>query len=199
MVLDVIFLLFAAVGFYSGYSRGIISTVFTVLSFTVGLLASFKLAPAFTNFLEQILSNNHPLMFIAGFILSFIIVMVVLRMLSRGLEGILESANINFINQIIGGAVLTALAILVYSWLVWFGDKSHMIDPQTKKESMSYQYTKEFPGHMQTVFQSLKPVFTEFWNEALDFMDRMEDMSVRKSEGEATIYDLEDEEIKEEN
>ena len=100
MTLDIIFILFAGLGFWMGYSRGIIKTVFTVLSFTIGLLAAFKMAPAFTNFLEDLTKNNNPLMFIAGFLLSFIIMMVILRLIARGLEGLLKSANINFINQI---------------------------------------------------------------------------------------------------
>lgn len=194
MTLDIIFVLVAALGFWMGYSRGIIQTVFTVLSFTIGLLAAFKMAPAFTNFLEDLTKSDNPLMFIAGFLLSFIIMMVILRLISRGLEGLLKSANINFINQIIGGAVLGAGAILIYSTMVWFADKSHMIDQKTKEESLTYNYTKEFPGQMKVVGEQLKPVFTDFWNEALDFMDKMEDMSVRRSESDPTIYDIEEDE-----
>lgn len=194
MTLDIIFILFAGLGFWMGYSRGIIKTVFTVLSFTIGLLAAFKMAPAFTNFLEDLTKNNNPLMFIAGFLLSFIIMMVILRLIARGLEGLLKSANINFINQIAGGVVLGALSILVYSTMVWFGDKSHMIDQQTKDTSITYRYTKEFPGQMQAIATQLKPVFTDFWNEALDFMDRMEDLSVERSEEKPTIYDIEEDE-----
>ncbi|MEM6318391.1 MAG: CvpA family protein [Bacteroidota bacterium] len=194
MTLDIIFVLFAAIGFYTGYARGIIKTVFTILSFTIGLLAAFKMAPAFTNFLEDLTKNDNPLMFIAGFLLSFIIMMVILRLISRGLEGILKSANINFINQIIGGVVLGAGSILIYSTLVWFADKSHMIDSQTKQSSLTYAYTKEFPSQMKVVGEQLKPVFTDFWNEALDFMDRMEDMSVQRSESDPTIYDIEEDE-----
>jgi len=194
MTLDIIFVLVAALGFWMGYSRGIIKTVFTILSFTIGLLAAFKMAPAFTKFLEDLTKNDNPLMFIAGFLLSFIIMMVILRLISRGLEGLLKSANINFINQIMGGAVLGAGAILIYSSLLWFADKSHMIDPETKKTSITYTYTKEFPGQMQVVAAQLKPVFTDFWNEALDFMDKMEDMSVQRSEADPTIYDIEEDE-----
>ncbi len=194
MTLDIIFVLVAALGFWAGYSRGIIKTFFTVLSFTIGLLAAFKMAPAFTNFLEDLTKNDNPLMFIAGFLLSFIIMMVVLRLIARALEGILKSANINFINQLIGGAVLGAIAILVYSTMVWFADKSHMIDQNTKDTSITYIYTKEFPGQMRVVGEQLKPVFTDFWNEALDFMDRMEDMSVQRSEADPTIYDIEEDE-----
>ncbi len=194
MTLDIIFVLVAALGFWAGYSRGIIKTFFTVLSFTIGLLAAFKMAPAFTNFLEDLTKNDNPLMFIAGFLLSFIIMMVVLRLIARALEGILKSANINFINQLIGGAVLGAIAILVYSTMVWFADKSHMIDQNTKDTSITYIYTKEFPGQMRVVGEQLKPVFTDFWNEALDFMDRMEDMSVQRSEADPTIYDIDEDE-----
>lgn len=193
MTLDIIFLLFAILGFWAGYSRGIISTFFTILSFTVGLLAAFKMGPAFTNFLKDITNNDNPLMFVAGTLLSFIIMMVILRLISNGLEGLLKSANINFINQIIGGTVLGALAILVYSMLVWFGDQSHMIDQQTKLESKTYTYTKEFPDQMKGIAYQMKPIFTDFWNETLDFIDKMEDMSVRKTETEATIYDMEEE------
>jgi membrane protein required for colicin V production len=193
MTLDIIFVLVAAFGFWMGYSRGIIKTVFTILSFTIGLLAAFKMAPAFTNFLEDLTKDDNPLMFIAGFFLSFVIMMVILRMLSRGLEGLLKSANINFINQIIGGMVLGAGAILVYSTLLWFADKSHMIDQKTKETSITYVYTKEFPGQMKVVGEQLKPIFTDFWNESLDFMDRMEEMSVRRSETDPTIYDIEEE------
>ena len=194
MTLDIIFVLVAALGFWAGYSRGIIKTFFTVVSFTIGLLAAFKMAPAFTKFLEDLTKNDNPLMFIAGFLLSFIIMMVVLRLIARALEGILKSANINFINQLIGGAVLGAIAILVYSTMVWFADKSHMIDQNTKDTSITYIYTKEFPGQMKVVGAQLKPVFTDFWNEALDFMDRMEDMSVQRSEADPTIYDIEEDE-----
>ena len=194
MTLDIIFVLVAALGFWMGYSRGIIKTIFTILSFTIGLLAAFKMAPAFTRFLKDITQNDTPLMFIVGFLLSFIIMMVILRLISNGLEELLKSANINFINQIIGGAVLGAGAILVYSGLLWFADKSHMIDPQTKKTSITYNYTKEFPGQMQIVAAQLKPVFTDFWNEALDVLDKMEDMSVQRSEADPTIYDIEEDE-----
>ncbi|MEM1121520.1 MAG: CvpA family protein [Bacteroidota bacterium] len=196
MTLDIIFVLVAAFGFWTGYSRGIIKTVFTILSFTIGLLAAFKMAPAFTNFLEDLTKSTNPLMFIAGFFLSFVIMMVILRLISRGLEGLLKSANINFINQIVGGVVLGAGAILLYSTLLWFAEKSHMIDQQTKDTSITYRYTKEFPGQMKVVGNTLKPVFTDFWNEALDFMDKMEDMSVQRSETDPTIYDIEEDENK---
>jgi len=196
MVLDIIFLMVGAYGFYLGFSRGIIRTVFTILSYTLGLIAAFKFSPAMTNMLKDIFSNNNPLMFIAGFLLSFILTMVILRMISRTLEGILESININIINQLAGGALLAAVMILIYSWLLQFADNSRVLTEDVKQESITYEYVKEYPKYINVAFQALKPTFEEFWYHAVDFMDQVQDMgesTLERSETEPEIYDMEEE------
>ena len=71
------------------------------------------------------------------------------------------------------------------------------MDPQTQAESVTYRYTRDFPDHMKVVTDQLKPVFSDFWHEAMDAIDRMEDLSVRKSETDPTIYDIEEDAIEE--
>ena len=195
MTLDIIFGVMAMLGFYMGYSRGIISTVFTVISYTVGIIAAIRIAPAFTRFLTDIVkSDNEVLMYIAGIILSFVIIMLILRLVSNGLEGILKSANINIINQMAGGALLCAVSIFLYSSMLWFADRSHLIDATTKSESVTYPYTKQFPNQVKGITQRLKPMFIEFWNETLDVLDKVEDMGVERTESDPTIYDIDEEE-----
>lgn len=193
MVIDIICVIFAAYGFYLGFSKGIISTVFTVLSVFMGIIAGIKFAPAMTEFLENILGKESPLMFVAGICLSFVLTMIFIRMIARGLEGVLESANINVINQFAGGVLLAGIMVLFYSVLVWAGMKSHVIDDRTKAESFSYKYLKPFPGQAYAVAVKLKPAFDEFWDYSLDVMDKLEKVSVQRTE-DNTIFDIEEEE-----
>lgn len=192
MAIDIIFVIMAGFGFYLGFSRGIISTIFTIISFTFGLMAAFKFSPAMTKFLEDIFNTSNPLMFIAGFLLSFIITMVFLRLIARGLETLLETAQINIINQILGGALLSGIMILVYSMLLWFSEQSHLVDQQTQQQSFTYPYLKEFPGQVWVIAEKLKPTFEEFWDYSVDMMDRLEDMGVERTESEPNIYDIEE-------
>ena len=76
-------------------------------------------------------------MFIAGFLLAFVLTMFLIRLFARGLEGLLERANINIVNQVAGGLLLSGLMILLYSVILWFGDKSHLIDDATKRQSLT--------------------------------------------------------------
>jgi len=182
MVIDIIFALTVLYGFYLGFSRGIISTVFTLLSLTFGLMAAFKFAPGMTLFLERSFSSNSPLMFLAGFLLSFTVTMVILRMIARGLEGILKTANINVINQMAGGVLLAGILVLFYSFLLWFADSGHMLDQQTKDESFTYIYLEQFPGEVRELGTRVRPVFEEFWDQSMEMMDRLERMSIEQTE-----------------
>ena len=192
MVVDIIFVIVLLTGFYMGFSKGIIQSVFTVLSLLFGLMAAFKFSRPTTQFLETSFNTDNPLMFIAGFLLSFVVVMIFIRMIARFLEGLLKSANINVINQMAGGVLLSGVMILLFSVLLWFADQARMIAPQTKVDSYSYPYIKDYPTHLKELGIRLKPVFHNFWDQSMDMMDKLEQISIEQTE-KTHIEDLSDE------
>jgi len=189
MAIDIMFGIMVLIGFYIGFSRGIIRTVFVVLSVVFGFMAGFKFAAPMTSFLQNATGQKTPMMFAAGFLLSFAIVMIMIRLLAKGLEGILQTARINVINQILGGIVTSFFMILLYSFLLWFAEQSHMIAPETKRQSITYIYVKEFPGQAQKVFVQAKPIIKEFWEQSMDVMDQIEEIGVEKTTNEE-VYDI---------
>ena len=189
MAIDLIFVVLAAWGFYLGFSRGIIKTIFTILSVVFGLMMAFRFGPTVTGTLESLFSEN-PLMFIAGFLLTFVGTMFIIRFLASSLEGVLESANINFINQIIGGFFVSALIVLVFSMILWFGDKSHLVGESTKEESVTYSYLEKYPQKVWALSAKAKPIFEDFWDHSIEFMDDLEKMSVERRESDPEFYDI---------
>lgn len=193
MVIDIIFAAAAIWGFYLGFSRGIIKTIFTILSVVFGLMIAFRFGPDITVLLERTVSDN-ALMFIAGFLLTFVLTMVGIRLFANFLEGALESANINFINQIIGGFFMAGLIVLVYSMLIWFGDRSRLIEDATKAESISYAYLEQYPEQVWKWSGKARPVIEDFWDHSLEFMDRLDKAKVEREESDPYIYDIPDDE-----
>lgn len=194
MIIDLLFLITAIYGVYLGYSRGIIKTVFTVLSVLFGIIIAFRFSPDTTKLLETLFTSTNPLMFIAGFLLTFVLTMIGIRTFARVLENGLESANINFINQAAGAALTAAFTTLLYSSLVLFADKAHLIEENTKDESFTYSYLEKYPKTMWRVVGQAKPALQRFWDRSVEFMDRLEDYRVEDAESEPTIYDIEEDE-----
>lgn len=192
MVIDLILAIAVGYGFFIGFSRGIIKTVFTILSVLFGLIAAFKFAPSMTNFLETTFNSTNALMFVAGFLLTFVLTMVLIRLFARGLEGIFQTININFINQVAGGIFLGIIMALLYSGILWFGDKSHLISDDTKQQSFTYHYLEKLPDQMWKAGKVLQPTLRDFWDHSVDFMDKLQEKSVERTESEPDIYDLEE-------
>ncbi|MCB0623480.1 MAG: CvpA family protein [Saprospiraceae bacterium] len=194
MVIDIIFVIMAGYGFYLGFAKGIIRTIFTILSFLFGLLAAFKFAPAATKFLETAFDSNNPMMFLAGFLLSFVLTMILIRLVARAIEGFLRTANINIVNQFAGGLLLAGMMTLLYSMVLWFGTQSKLIDEQTKSQSFTYTYLQHYPDRVWAAIKFIQPSVREFWDDSIDFMDQLRDRSMEQTDGEPNIFDIDDEE-----
>ncbi len=192
MVIDIIFFISAAYGFYVGYNKGIIKTVFSTLSIVLGLMAAMKFSPYMTSFLEDTFGQS-ALMFIAGFVVTFVGVMLLVRLLAKTVEGIFKTIKINVINKILGGALMSGFFILLFSILVWFGNESRVIDQKTKETSFSYVYLERIPIEARGLFMTLKPVFKDFWNYTLDYMDKIKRAGLEEQE-KTEIKDLPQEE-----
>ncbi|HKK75284.1 MAG TPA: CvpA family protein [Saprospiraceae bacterium] len=192
MWIDIVLLVVAGLGFMVGFSRGIIKTIFVILSYGLGIVAAIRFTPSMTNLLKQVTGEQSALMFIAGMILSFTITMLVIRLFARGIEGMLQTANINIINQAAGGALTASVAILVYAVLLNFIIAS---SPQGEREitegSSTYTYIKEYPELVWQVAKELKEPAQKFWDYAIDMMDQVEDITER-ADSENYFYDIEE-------
>lgn len=175
MAIDIILLIFAGWGFYVGYSRGIIKTIFAILSLLFGLLAGLKFAPAASEFLKTVFNSTNPLLFIAGFLLAFTLTMILIRMLAKGLEGILKTARINILNKIMGGLLISGTLIIVFSSILWFAVSAHILDQNVaQQDSKSFPYLIQVPEQVSYQIKQLKPIVIEFWERSMEMMDDLQ-------------------------
>ncbi len=178
MFIDLFCVLLAGVSFYLGYSKGILKSIFAILSILVGILATLKLSHIFIALVENTLRLDPRMNVIIGFVLTFLLFMIAIRMIGQGLEKILETAHINFINQLAGGIASAFITLLIYSSFIWFLNQVRLIKPETKQASFTYAYLETFPSKSRWVWEKCKPFFSEFWNKTQE--------AIRKSDQQAT-------------
>jgi uncharacterized membrane protein required for colicin V production len=173
MLVDLGLALVAVYAFYLGYSRGIIRTLFSIISLILGIAVAMKLSPFVISFFETVFNTQNSFTYIGGFVATFIIVIILLRLLGRGLEKVLRKFQINFINKILGGALLTFVFIVGYSYILWFLDESRLLNQNVKNSSASYAYLRDVPAASKETVAKLKPIFQDFWNKTMDTLDRV--------------------------
>ncbi len=190
MIIDVICLVIGLYGFWVGYSRGIIKTVLTTASLLFGFMAAAKFSPTVSSMLQDWFNGPKSVMFLAAVVLTFLLTLILFRFIANAMENMLESININFINQFMGGIVSVLMFSFVYSLLVAFADNSRLIDEQTKEDSVTFSLLEPLPGYAWEMGQAVWPVFKEFYNYALDVMDALDTQVERQNQD--SFFDLDD-------
>lgn len=192
MPIDLIFIIVFGLGFRHGYSNGIISTVFNLVAYVFGIMLAFKVTPAMTNILERLFHSQNPSMFLAAFIVNVVIIMLVLRQTARILEGFLQAVYLGVFNRVLGGAVMSALAILVYSVLLWFAVRVNMVNDSTLVESRVYPLLRDLPGRAKELGLRFRPMAREMWDTSLSWMDKLDKYGVQKTESMPKVYEVPD-------
>jgi uncharacterized membrane protein required for colicin V production len=101
MIFDILFVIFIGVGFYWGYQKGMQSySIFSLLAFFVGIIGALKFSYVAVKFLNGMLHLGPKGMAIVSFILVFLLIVVLVRLISAwALEQILKSFSLNITNQ----------------------------------------------------------------------------------------------------
>jgi membrane protein required for colicin V production len=175
MTLDIIVAIVVSLGFYLGYSRGLIKTVFDSLSLVIGILAALILSPLIINILQSLLNTTPAMTFLLGVVITFIGVMALIRYIGRKLEAMLEAVNVNFVNKIAGGAIQGIFFAYLLSLGLWLVNSLNVLQPETKQASITYSLLEPLPEKGRAVFTKLRPVFSGFWSKTVEAMKGVRD------------------------
>ena len=182
MLIDILFLVFAGIGFYTGYNKGIVRTVVTAFSLIIAVLAAFRFAPFVADGLMAVFKSTSSSMFLIAFALTFIMVILLIRTVVKMIEKGFQAANINFVNKIAGGLVTGAIATLVLSLFLWFGDNAGLIKDKAKQESLTYESLEAFPGVVKNFAAKMKPKAKEFYEKSKESIEESRERAKERKE-----------------
>lgn len=182
MLIDILFLVFAGIGFYIGYNKGIIRMVVTIFSLFIALLAAFRFSPHVADGLIAIFKTSGSSMFLIAFAITFIGVILIIRGIVKMIEKGFQAANINFINKIVGGLLTGAIGTLVLSLFLWFGDNAGLLKQPVKEQSLTYESLEAFPGVAKNFVVKMKEEGKEIINKGKDALEESRDKAREKNE-----------------
>ncbi len=99
MIFDIVFLLFIAVAFWWGYTKGIIYSVFSFIGYFIAIAAAVKFSYIAMSYLKELTNLSGKSLSILAFVTVFVLIVIIVRLLAWILEQILKSFSLNFINQ----------------------------------------------------------------------------------------------------
>lgn len=141
--IDIAILILIGLGALQGLFKGFILSITSLL----GLVLGFYLSLRFAWYIEAILRNasgsDSPYMHIAAFVLCFLLVIIVVYIIGKSVEKIVEMASLGFVNRLAGAVLGIFKAMVLVSAIIYvlaIADRqSVLITPEAKQKSLFYE------------------------------------------------------------
>lgn len=163
MVIDVLLVLFSIAGFWLGYTRGLIRTLFSVACYFIALILTLILSPYMMDLIIKVFKAGKVFALIFGTIFVMIVLIFLINWALKSVENYLKRTRIGAAGKMIGGILMMLLSMMVCAYFVyalvqldWIGDKA-------KEKSHSYPVLEQVPVKTRVVISELKPFFRRYW------------------------------------
>lgn len=138
MWIDIIWMILAVYGVWKGWKNGIILSIFTVLAWGIGILAAVKLSAVAAKALHEEFNFESEYMPVLSFLAVFIVIALVIYLIGKALEQIVEIAQLGFLNRLAGIALYVSCYTVIFSVFIWLLDQVSLITPFVKQQSKTY-------------------------------------------------------------
>ena len=163
MLIDISLVIFALAGFWAGYMKGIVSTLFSILGYIIALLITLKISPWWTGFLVSSFKIDKMFALIFGTLFLLLVLIFLIRWLLKKVTTYLEQSKISAANKVIAGLIMTCMGILFFSLVLWPINQFGWIGDHAKQTSMSYEILEGIPEKARTLLEKFKPLFNRYW------------------------------------
>ena len=140
MIFDRLFVIFVGGGFWWGYQKGIIYSVFSLAAYFIGIIVALKFSYIAVKFLQTSLSLGPKALAVIAFILMFLLIVLLIRGVAWTLEEILKSFSLNMINQLIGGVIFSLISVYILCVMIWLLNRWNVFPDHQKMTSHVYPY-----------------------------------------------------------
>lgn len=165
MWIDLIFIIVLALGFYIGYSNGLLGTILKLVLMIFAFLLALRLFPIMFLFLENTFVQVKVWYFILGFILVLGLVLFLYKFTSNRIEKWISTHRNYIVTKLIGGLVLGVFILMVSSFVVGRSMRLHLLKPQEFDHSLVFpvivEMDKQFGKLLSKVDETINKAFEE--------------------------------------
>jgi membrane protein required for colicin V production len=135
MGLDILFLLLFGWAAFKGFSKGLILQLASLLALILGIYGAIKFSAYLSNFIKEEIHMNGEYLPIISFAIAFIVIVILIHLLARVVEKMIELVNLGIINRIFGAIFnMIKFALIISIFLVILYSFDQKISILSKKQ-----------------------------------------------------------------
>ena len=173
MFIDVVCLLLVIWAVFKGLRKGFIVALFSFLAFIIGLAAALKLSTVAAKYIGSNTNVEQPWLPFIAFAAVFLIVVLLVRLGARAIEGVLHIAMLGWLNKLGGVLLYLVLYFFIFSIILFYADQLHILKQDTLEHSVVYPYIQPLAPKVIDALSYVLPFFKNMFAELESFFEAM--------------------------
>jgi len=173
MIIDFIAIGLVVLSIIKGLRNGLVVAVFSLLAFIIGLAAALKLSAAVAEYLGNTTNISQRWLPVLAFTLVFLIVVLLVRLGARIIEGSLRMATLGWVNKLGGIVFYLVLYFFIFSIVLFYANQLRIIKAETTETSTAYPIIYPIAPVITDALGSILPFFKNMFGELENFFDQL--------------------------
>lgn len=169
MFVDIIGFVLLVWAIFKGLRNGFVVAIFSFLAFIIGLAAALKLSAMAADYLGSNTNIGERWLPFIAFAVVFLIVVLLVRIGAKAIEGALRLAMLGWLNKLGGILLYLLLYLFIYSILLFYAEQLHLIKKETLSSSMLYPYIAPLAPKIINALGYILPFFKDMFAQLQDF------------------------------
>jgi membrane protein required for colicin V production len=173
MFIDFIAVGLVVLAIIKGFRNGLVVAVFSLLAFVIGVAAALKLSAVVAEYLGASTHISQRWLPILAFAIVFFVVVLLVRLGAKALEGGLRMAMLGWLNKLGGVMFYLLLYFLIFSIILFYATQLHIIKTETVQVSTTYPIVYPIAPVVMDALGSIIPFFEDMFVELEIFFDHL--------------------------
>jgi membrane protein required for colicin V production len=173
MWIDIAWASLAVFGIWKGWTQGLIISIFTAIAWGIGILGAIKLCTAASQFIQDKFDIHSQYLPVISFLAVFAIIALVIFMIGKSLEKVVEIAQLGFLNKLGGVILRVTIYTLLFSIFIWLMNEAGFISAPVKKQSKTYAFLDKASDYLINHISEYTPYVKKLFSELQEFLDKI--------------------------
>ncbi|MBE7173692.1 MAG: CvpA family protein [Williamsia sp.] len=172
-MIDILFFFLVLMAIIKGYRQGFIVAVFSFVALLVGLVAAMKLSVVAASYLADSTNISARWLPVISFAAVFLAVVILIRFASALVQKAAEAVMLGWLNRVAGMVLYIGIYTVVFSVVLFYADKIHLLNSNAQASSFTYAYIRPFGPAVIEAIGFVVPVFKNMFHELEVFFEKI--------------------------
>lgn len=173
MIIDIIYLIILAIAAVTGYRRGLIVSVFSLVALLFGLAAALKLSALTASYIGSSVKVSEEWLPVISFLIVFLLAYLLVRWAGRLIEKAVQLVQLGWLNRLGGIIFFIVLYTTIYSVLLFYAYQTGVIKRETKNKSFACSFIEPWGPKAINGLGTALPVFKNMFSDLENFFGKL--------------------------